>query len=175
MKCCSGCASRTCNKRARYSGWQRADRRQASDFKIAPTLSKHKPTERRLAAATNQCKSRRSRAAQFVCRRRIARARLRFTMQAHRTLSFGLALIFPALQQSTFAEGFSGIAVPENSVIVLSVAAEGVQIYESKRSPAGGFQWSLKAPEAELKSTSGEVLANMVPDRVGLSTMAAAS
>ena len=78
--------------------------------------------------------------------------------RAHRTLSFGLALIFLALQQSTFAEAFSGIAVPENSVIVLSVAAEGVQIYESKRSPAGGFQWSFKAPEAELKSTSGEVL-----------------
>jgi len=41
---------------------------------------------------------------------------------------FGLALIFLAFQQYAFAEEFSGIAVPENSVIVLAVAAEGVQI-----------------------------------------------
>jgi Protein of unknown function (DUF3455) len=79
-------------------------------------------------------------------------------MQAHRTWSFGLALVFLAFQQSAFAEEFSGIAVPENSAIVLAVTAEGVQIYESKPNPDGGFQWSLKAPEAELKSTSGEVL-----------------
>src|SRR5260370_14836661 len=79
-------------------------------------------------------------------------------MQAHRTWSFGLALILLAYQQSAIAEEFSGIAVPENSVIVLAVAAEGVQIYESKPNPAGGFQWSLKVPQAELKSTSGEVL-----------------
>jgi hypothetical protein len=46
----------------------------------------------------------------------------------------------------------------ESSVIVLAVAAEGVQIYESKPNSAGGFQWSLKVPQAELKSTSGEVL-----------------
>jgi hypothetical protein len=79
-------------------------------------------------------------------------------MQAHRTWSFGLALILLALQQSTFAEEFSGITVPESSVIALAVAAEGVQIYESKPNPAGGFQWSLKAPQAELKSMSGEVI-----------------
>jgi hypothetical protein len=79
-------------------------------------------------------------------------------MQAHRTWSFGLALILLAFQQSAFAEEFSGIAVPENSVIALVVAAEGVQIYESKTNPAGGFQWSLKVPQAELKSMSGEVI-----------------
>jgi hypothetical protein len=96
--------------------------------------------------------------AQFVCRRHVARARLGFAMQAYRTWSFGLALILLAFQQSAFAEEFSGIAIPENSVLVLAVAAEGVQIYESKPNPAGGFQWSLKAPQAELKSMSGEVL-----------------
>src|SRR5258708_346153 len=79
-------------------------------------------------------------------------------MQTHRTWSFGLALILLAFQQSAFAEEFSGIAVPENSVIVLAVAAEGVQIYESKPNPAGGFHSSLKVPQAELKSMSGEVL-----------------
>ena len=86
------------------------------------------------------------------------RARLEFPMQAPRTSSFGLALIFLAFQHSASADEFSGIAVPENSAIVLAVAAEGVQIYESKPNPAGGFQWSLKAAEAELKNTSGEVL-----------------
>ena len=39
---------------------------------------------------------------------------------------------------------FSGIAEPENCAIVLAVAAEGEQIYESKPNPAGGFQWSLE-------------------------------
>ena len=43
-------------------------------------------------------------------------------------------------------------------MIVLAVAAAGVQIYESKPKPAGGFQWSLKVPQAELKSMSGEVI-----------------
>lgn len=57
---------------------------------------------------------------------------------------------------SAFADDF--LPLPENSSIVLAVQAEGVQIYESKPNPAGGFQWSAKAPEAELKSLSGEVL-----------------
>jgi hypothetical protein len=64
---------------------------------------------------------------------------------------FGFALCHPAL-----AEEF--LPLPESSSIVLAVVADGAQIYESKPNPAGGFQWSLKAPDAELKSLSGEVL-----------------
>ena len=79
-------------------------------------------------------------------------------MRYHFGSSFRLALIFLAFQHSAFSEEFSGIAEPENCAIVLAVAAEGVQIYESKPNPSGGFQWSLKAPEAELKSVSGQVL-----------------
>ncbi|MBV9107500.1 MAG: DUF3455 domain-containing protein [Verrucomicrobia bacterium] len=80
-------------------------------------------------------------------------------MQAHRTWSLGLVLILLAVQQqSALPEDFPGMAVPENSAIVLAVAADGVQIYESKPNPSGGMQWSLKAPEAELKSASGDVL-----------------
>ena len=94
----------------------------------------------------------------FVCRRHARRAKLRIAMRSHLVSSFGLALIFLAFQQSAFSEELSGISLPENSAIVLVVAAEGVQIYESKRDPRGGFQWSLKAPEAQLKSASGEVL-----------------
>jgi hypothetical protein len=79
-------------------------------------------------------------------------------MRYYLASSFGLTLIFLAFQHSAFPEEFSGIAEPENCAIVLAVVAEGVQIYESKANPAGGFQWSLKAPEAQLKSASGRVL-----------------
>jgi hypothetical protein len=72
--------------------------------------------------------------------------------------NFGLALLFLAFQHSAFSEEFLGIAEPESCALVMAVAAEGVQIYESKPNPAGGFQWSLKAPEAQLKSASGQVL-----------------
>ena len=57
---------------------------------------------------------------------------------------------------SLMAQGF--LPLPENSAIVSAVAGEGVQIYESKPNPSGGFQWSLKAPEANLKGLSGEIL-----------------
>jgi len=79
-------------------------------------------------------------------------------MRYHLFSIFGLTLVFAAFQHSAFSEDVSGIVEPENCAIVLAVAAEGVQIYESKPNPAGGFQWSLKAPEAELKSASGQVL-----------------
>src|SRR6516225_12212501 len=79
-------------------------------------------------------------------------------MRYHLFSIFGLTLVFAAFRYSAFSEDFSGIAGPENCAIVLAVAAEGVQIYESKPNPSGGFQWSLKAPEAVLKSASGQVL-----------------
>ena len=37
-------------------------------------------------------------------------------------------------------------------------SAEGVQIYESKPNSSGAYEWTLKAPEAELKSLAGEVI-----------------
>jgi hypothetical protein len=79
-------------------------------------------------------------------------------MPYHLFSIFGLTLVFLAFRHSAFSEDFSGIAEPENCAIVLAVAAEGEQIYESKPNPAGGFQWSLKAPEAQLKSASGQVV-----------------
>jgi hypothetical protein len=56
------------------------------------------------------------------------------------------------------AAEFQGVPLPENTSVVLAVAAEGVQIYESKPNSAGAFQWVFKAPEAELKSLTSEVL-----------------
>jgi uncharacterized protein DUF3455 len=77
-------------------------------------------------------------------------------MRIHKFWSTAIALFYLAVCHSTFAQ--ESLALPENSAIVLAVTAEGVQIYESKPSPSGGFQWALKAPEAELKSVSGEIL-----------------
>jgi hypothetical protein len=68
-------------------------------------------------------------------------------------LSFSLGMRFAA----SGAES-QGILLPENTSIALSVVAEGVQIYESKANPTGSYEWALKAPEAQLKSLSGEVL-----------------
>ena len=48
--------------------------------------------------------------------------------------------------------------LPENTTIVLAVVGEGVQIYESKPNSGGAYEWALKAPEAELKSMTGDVL-----------------
>ena len=79
-------------------------------------------------------------------------------MRYHLILSCELTLIFLACQLPVFSEEFSGISLPENTAIVLAVTAEGVQIYESKQKPGGGFQWTLKAPDAQLKSAAGEVL-----------------
>ncbi len=52
-----------------------------------------------------------------------------------------------------------GIALPQASRLLYAANAEGVQIYESKPAPAGGFQWVLKAPEATLKTLAGETFA----------------
>jgi Protein of unknown function (DUF3455) len=79
-------------------------------------------------------------------------------MRIPRVWSAVLALFCLSVCRSASADEFPGIPLPENSVIVLAVVAEGVQIYESKTNPSGGFQWSLKAPEAELKNLSGEIV-----------------
>lgn len=59
---------------------------------------------------------------------------------------------------SVLAAEFQGLPLPENTRIVLAADAEGVQIYESRTNSAGSYEWVLKAPEAELKSLTGEVL-----------------
>ena len=85
-----------------------------------------------------------------------ARAKLGRAMRIHKSLVAMVALFGFALYQSASAEEF--LPFPENSSIVLALVADGIQIYESKPNPAGGFQWSLKAPEAELKNAAGEIL-----------------
>src|SRR3984885_5398564 len=79
-------------------------------------------------------------------------------MVAHKLWVFVLSLLCLGTPFVVQGAESQGIPLPENSSIVLAVAAEGVQIYEAKKNAAGAYQWALKAPEAELKSLSGEVL-----------------
>jgi hypothetical protein len=70
-------------------------------------------------------------------------------------LSWILLLGF-ALFSSSSAKEVQGIPLPENTSIVCALIGEGVQIYQAKSNPAGGYQWILKAPEAELKTLAGK-------------------
>jgi hypothetical protein len=78
------------------------------------------------------------------------------SMRIRQTPSTVLMLSSLTFCHSLMAQGF--LPLPENSAIVLAVAGDGVQIYESKSNPCGGFHWSLKAPEADLKGLSGEIV-----------------
>jgi Protein of unknown function (DUF3455) len=77
-------------------------------------------------------------------------------MKNHERLATTLALSFFAFSHPAWAQ--QSLPCPENSAIVLALVADGVQIYESKPNSSGGFQWSLKAPEAELKSLTGDIV-----------------
>jgi hypothetical protein len=77
-------------------------------------------------------------------------------MKIKRSLGTTLALYVFAFCQAALAQ--EPLPCPDNSSIVLALVADGVQIYESKPNSAGGFQWSLKAPKADLKSSAGEIL-----------------
>jgi Protein of unknown function (DUF3455) len=67
-------------------------------------------------------------------------------------------LVIPCLDTAWSVET-EGITLPQGSRLLFAATAEGVQIYESKAAPAGGFQWALKAPEATLKTLAGETFA----------------
>src|SRR5947209_555871 len=99
------------------------------DGRFARALKNSQLTSGDFTTISRQCTSKEI---HFVCRRCAGRARLGVAMRPHFVSRFGLALIFLGFQQSAFSEEFSGISLPENSAIVLAVAAEGVQIYESK-------------------------------------------
>jgi hypothetical protein len=69
-----------------------------------------------------------------------------------------LSLLCFGIHFEASAGELPGVPLPENARIVLAVVGEGVQIYESKLNSNGGYQWALRAPEAELKSLAGDVL-----------------
>jgi hypothetical protein len=79
-------------------------------------------------------------------------------MVAHKLWIYVLLFFCFGIRFSAYAAEFQGVSLPENTSIVLAVAGEGVQIYESKPNSTGAYEWALKAPEAELKGLTGEVL-----------------
>ncbi len=76
---------------------------------------------------------------------------------------------------SSLAQEPQGIFLPENSRLVWAVVGEGVQIYDAKSNPAGGYKWALKGPEAELKEYLASLLGSILLGRVGRLTMEARS
>lgn len=81
-----------------------------------------------------------------------------FQMRANRCWTLILSFLCFTIPFSAGAADFQGMPLPENTSIVLVADGEGVQIYESKTNATGGYDWTLKAPEAELKSLTGEIL-----------------
>jgi hypothetical protein len=79
-------------------------------------------------------------------------------MVAPKLSVYVLSLLFLGLHLGVCAAEIQGVPLPENTSIVLAVAADGVQIYQSKPNSTGAYEWTFKAPEAELKSLTGEVL-----------------
>lgn len=72
-----------------------------------------------------------------------------------RTLACGIAAAI-LIGAGTFTAGADQVAVapPEGSTPVLEVVADGVQIYTCDPKD-GGFEWSFKAPEANLFDQQG--------------------
>jgi hypothetical protein len=79
-------------------------------------------------------------------------------MVAHKLWIYALACLSFGTVFAASAAEFQGVPLPENTRVVLAVEGVGVQIYESKSNSTGAYEWALKAPEAELKSLSGEAL-----------------
>jgi hypothetical protein len=54
----------------------------------------------------------------------------------------------------------TNLAVPSGHVMVFQALGHGVQIYvcEPKQDDAGPFEWTFRAPEADLLNASGEVV-----------------
>ena len=51
---------------------------------------------------------------------------------------------------------FAGLRLPERTSLVAAALAQGVQVYESKVAPGGGYRWELKGPRAVLTTVGGE-------------------
>ena len=89
-------------------------------------------------------------------------------MVFHRLSVCILSFLCFGIDFAAAAAEFQGVPLPENTSIALAVAAEGVQIYESKPNSTGAYEWALKAPEAELKSLTAKCSESITGDRPGL-------
>lgn len=73
-------------------------------------------------------------------------------------LASGLFAQKDAAPQESAPDVPDAIAVPEGSQPVLFVRASGVQIYTCQADPDGKYNWTLKAPEAELKDRKDKAI-----------------
>ena len=48
-----------------------------------------------------------------------------------------------------------GLAIPDQTRVIVALHAEGVQIYEAKARPDGALGWSFVGPEAKLETLDG--------------------
>ena len=51
---------------------------------------------------------------------------------------------------------FAGLRLPERTSLVAAALAQGVQVYEGRAAPTGGYRWELKGPQAALTTVGGE-------------------
>lgn len=79
-------------------------------------------------------------------------------MAANRLWISILSFLCFTVRFSAVAGENHGLPLPESTSIVLAIEGEGVQIYQSRAKAAGEYEWVFKAPEAELKSFTGEIL-----------------
>jgi hypothetical protein len=87
----------------------------------------------------------------------IVYASFRRNMKINRLWVVPLGFACLAFCGSLFGQESQGISWPESSRLVWAVVGEGVQIYEAKANPSGGYQWAFQMPEAELKDLSGQL------------------
>ncbi len=71
---------------------------------------------------------------------------------------FASACAARAPQPDRSIAGASGLSVPNGSRLIFAGHAEGAQIYGCASRTDGGYEWKLKAPDAEVTSASGEKL-----------------
>ena len=86
---------------------------------------------------------------------------------ARTAITLGVLLAFPSLragaqkdapQPESAPDVPDAIAIPAGLAPVLFVRASGVQIYTCQADASGKYNWTLKAPEAELKDRKDKVV-----------------
>jgi hypothetical protein len=79
------------------------------------------------------------------------------TVNCARSIFFALLASLPAACATAPPQVAESLKVPAGQVLTLKTSATGVQIYECKaaKDDAARFEWTLKAPEADLFDSSG--------------------
>jgi hypothetical protein len=92
--------------------------------------------------------------------RRSKNMKRRFTLKALKAFSASLVLI-SAAEVVRVSASDQDVRVPDGQTVLLKALGKGVQIYEckAKAGDPGKFEWSFKAPEADLTNEDGKKIA----------------